>query len=259
MGLCCAALAVWRRCTRHDRAVSAIHELGGEVQWVTLGITNKDYLPAERQYAAAEFSSEWRGGRAGVAWILELDRLQSLSVFNAPGIDEISALPIGRLRELKSLTLYGVSMRGPACDDIAVLTDLRDLDVVESRLDERALKNIGRLGRLRSLSLRESRFDGRHLGHIGSSIEGLNLQGASIDDSVLAYVSRLPGLKWLILSDTSVTDQGLMRLAELPHLETIAAARTRVTADGVAKFAAAIAPRSCWVYLGPPVDAPSSF
>lgn len=252
MGLCCVVLALWRRYTRHDRAVSAIHSLGGEVEWVTTGVIYKSYLSPEEQYAAAELSTEWRGGRAGVAWLVDLDRLRSLSVFRAPGIDEISALPIGRLVELKSLRLRGVSMSGPACDDLALLADLQDLDVVESQLDERAFQSIGCLGRLRYLSLRESRFEARHLARLNPGIERLDLQGTAIDDSMSTILSRLHELRTLILSDTNISDQGLMHLTRLPRLETIAAARTCVTADGAAKFQAAISPRDCWVYLGLP-------
>ena len=85
----------------------------------------------------------------------------------------------------------------------------------------------------------------------------VNLGGEAIDDEVLAYVSRLPRLRTLDLTDTSVTAAGLRELARLPSLESLALCRMPVTRHEVESLAGLLKLRSLRLARG--VVGPGAF
>jgi Leucine-rich repeat (LRR) protein len=47
----------------------------------------------------------------------------------------------------------------------------------------------------------------------------LDLEGAAVNDGVIPYISKVPSLKVLILSNTDITGKGLLALGPMPNLE----------------------------------------
>jgi hypothetical protein len=61
----------------------------------------------------------------------------------------------------------------------------------------------------------------------------LDASSAPIEDSDLAYLERLTGLRWLDPGDTSITDNGLRHVAVLTNLEMLHLGSTRISNGGL--------------------------
>jgi len=101
-------------------------------------------------------------------------------------------------------------------DHLRALTDLRHLQLSESQVTDAGLKNLTKLRKLELLWLY-----GTHITDAGlQSIEGLtdlfwlDLTGTQVTDLGLEHLKELKGLKWLELSRTQVTSQGIKELQE---------------------------------------------
>lgn len=156
----------------------------------------------------------------------------------------------------------GVEFRAGGPGYLRAVVGDRALEVVGAvsfvgrQVTEEQLAAIRGLRGLRELHLMDCRIDGRILETVKSirSLESLYLSGSLLGDTDLRELRDMPNLKVLVLSETDVsdqdvedlpnvrtlgldctevTDQGLHRLSRLSNLEVISLIRTNVTAEGV--------------------------
>lgn len=73
--------------------------------------------------------------------------------------------------------------------------------------------------------------DTQLLGPLEAHIAELDLSGTRVNDSLYAYLGRLPNLTVLNLSHTALTDRGIEKLAGLAHLKRLNLTYTGVTTD----------------------------
>jgi hypothetical protein len=165
-----------------------------------------------------------------VAPLVPLHELESLTVVN---IDDDGLRPIGRLKNLKELTLTFGNLTDSG---ISVLRECRRLQSlylpgVPSRITDAGLEALDGLP-LVDCQLRGAGITGpglRYLAH--SPLWTLDLNDTAVTDAGLSELAAL-GLTRLSLEGSAVTDDGLSALSELP-LEFLELSKTRVSPRGV--------------------------
>jgi hypothetical protein len=112
------------------------------------------------------------------------------------------------------------------------------LNLVERGCTDDEMAALATLTGLRELILVDCKIEGPGLAHLGAlrSLERLHLRRTQVDDESLAHLSALAALRMLDLHGTRVTDAGVDRLARLKSLETLDLTDTAVTAEGIAKL-----------------------
>lgn len=124
------------------------------------------------------------------------------------------------------------------CHRIASLSELRELTLTGSKLDDRQLALLAPLSRLTHLELSGTHITDHGLEQLERSPEviSLNLSQTAITDAGLLHLKTLLKLEKLQLSVTDVSDHGLETLDQLPALRAIDAQLTGVTAAGAERF-----------------------
>lgn len=152
-----------------------------------------------------------------LAFLEHLPRLRRLwltdTLFSDAGVTYLR-----RLKELEWLQIHELTpgrFRGASLGELASLSQLRNLDVACTAVNDQGLAAIG--------SLR--------------NLESLNLGGAGrITDSGLKHLAALTKVRWLTLSWNSLSDAGLRHLESLTKLESLNYDRTAITAAGIARL-----------------------
>ena len=110
------------------------------------------------------------------------------------------------------------------------LTDLEEVNLADTRLDDGALIALAEIKSLKRLNLA-----GTQVTNVGpwslkglSRLEELNLANTEVDDGVTPTLAGLKNLKSLDLSGTRLTTFGVWHLAGLHYLETLKLTKTRV-------------------------------
>jgi hypothetical protein len=104
-------------------------------------------------------------------------------------------------------------------------TEASDLDLIA----------VGKLTDLRMLDLRDTRITGHGLRHLGRlrNLEVLILSGTAVSDPGLEHLAGMTGLKVLCLDETKITSGGLPLLQQFPQLGWLNLSRTAITAAGL--------------------------
>jgi len=223
------------------------------------------------------------GSRVGAdAWSLDLDTIPNpeeiitlkgvhedfkvLSRFsNLAGLcislnDETPSIPLGELTQLRCLEKSGRAFTRQELEDIATLSELRDLRVDFSEFRDLDLLYVQRLTNLRSLDvsftgitddgltyvaglteLRRLDLGGNDISDKGvaqlgglSHLEELRFFGAPITDLTLELIGdSFPDIKILDLRTSYITDSGLRHLENLNNLRTIWFSEEGITDKGV--------------------------
>lgn len=116
-------------------------------------------------------------------------------------------LPLGHLRDLKTLSLAGTGVGDHAISPLAQCRSLRYLDLRMTDLNGDGLVAIAKLPR----------------------IEVLRLSHNLIEDDDLVHLAGLKSLKQLELDSTDITGTGLRHLDKLTNLKQLSISRTGVT------------------------------
>jgi hypothetical protein len=103
------------------------------------------------------------------------------------------------------------------------LTDLRMLDLGDTRVTDEGLRHLAGLEHLEVLVLNGTAVTDRGLAHLSgmSRLKVLCLEETRIGDVGLAHLKRFPRLGWLNLSGTPVSGAGLRHLWDCPALEVL--------------------------------------
>ncbi len=127
------------------------------------------------------------------------------------------------LRGLESISFHDTVMPRDSLAAVANLTDLRSLDLQQTRITSADLKHLNNLAKLERLVLRRTRIrdDGLvHLRGMDGLVE-LSLGSTAIGDAGVERISHLTELRWLSLENTQVTDEGVAHLRNLAKLEVL--------------------------------------
>jgi internalin A len=166
-------------------------------------------------------------GNPEVAALANLSRLRELALRNSK-IDAEGVRQLSALRHLVSLDLQrSVNLRDEAFAVLADFPKLEELVLVEGVFSDAALDHLQRLPHLQRLDLRScsglTAAGFERLAQFGK-LRVLKVGGAGIDDATLPLLAKITTLSSLTIEDASITDSGLVQLTRLP-LEELSLAR----------------------------------
>ena len=122
--------------------------------------------------------------------------------------------PIGKLKTLTSLSLWGIPITGEGLKHVRPLCHLSYVSLPDTQVDDAALEHLAGLKRIFSLAL----------------------NGTRVTDAGLKHLQELPKLQFLRLNRTAVTDAGLETLAKFPKLSEVRLIGTPVTPQAVERM-----------------------
>jgi hypothetical protein len=192
---------------RRERAIAAIKELGGEVDYASPSMKPAPNIPMPW------FRHEYRKSPRviGPDWAV---RLLGERYFLSP------VTRVEYLRNTRPLTE----------EDFAILQDLPGLQMLD-------LTHFGKPASLGNIGCPE--ITDAAIPHIIKlqNLQFLLLVNSKVtDEGVVTLCDNLPKLKWIQLSGTPITDVSLEALAELPDLKSLDVQETNVTLEGVRRF-----------------------
>lgn len=188
-------------------------------------------------------------------------RLQGLSI-ETPYVDDgFDVLP--DLTDLATLSL-SLTRLGRNVKLLEGLTELRELSLIETGLDDTLLQHISGLVKLRRLALNGNLMTGAGVSRLrdlkslrwlrlaatdirtDDTLEGLeafaylerlDLQNTLVGDAAADRIAGLANFRQLNLTSTTIGDAGVKALSRLPELRVLALENTAVTAKGVLELA----------------------
>lgn len=133
-----------------------------------------------------------------------------------------------------------IGLGGSNIDDSSMpcfecLTELRSLDLVETRITDAGLMHLSGLTKLEELLLWGNDIGDAGLAHLESlkDLKRLSLSDTRMTDAGLAHLAGLTKLQWLCLCENRISDAGLIHLKRLTDLRTLTLDDTLVTDDGL--------------------------
>lgn len=142
---------------------------------------------------------------------------------------------LGRLRNLRSLSLRNRALTDGDLAHLEELKDLEHLDLSWTSIGNDSLKHFLGLAQLKTLRLDGTLVTGagfEELKHL-ANLQELSLTGSQLDDAGLAFVTECRNLRKLELRHTRVTDAGMPDLKRLPDLERLELDGTEVSDAGM--------------------------
>lgn len=180
--------------------------------------------------------------RAGATVIADFDGVVRSVSFCSPEADDRHAEFIAQLGSVTSVTLARSNVTAEGLRQLAVLPELRTLDISETPRADRSLAVVAQFPALRNLQMRRCGWlDDAELAAVDteSRVESMMLIGASVTDAGLKHLDRFPKVVQLGLDDCdAITDRGLRHVACLPRLQEVTVDRCdQVSPAGLACLA----------------------
>lgn len=175
-------------------------------------------------------------GPEGLAALAKLPELRALVLgLQAPPVDP-ALTHLGELAALQTLVLDIPALDDRVADELAALTELRELDLGGTQLSDAGLRALANMRALRVLKLHHTKITNRGLANLAglAQLEELELDHTDVVDAGVAHLAGLSALRVLRLDATLITDAALQHLRELDKLERLNVADTVITAEGVA-------------------------
>jgi internalin A len=155
----------------------------------------------------------------GLKAIAELSELTELLVWFPQKTTPDGWKPLGKLTKLKSLSLAGGNVPKPEGGNVtdaviahfAPLSELEQLELVETGVTDAALATVGKFAKLTVLRVESS---------------------PAVTDAGVKSLSKLKGLTTLKLTGASVSDESVKLFTGFPKLTVLDVGRTKVTRDG---------------------------
>jgi hypothetical protein len=188
----------WVQAHQQRLAIKAVRGLGG--------FAERKFEPASSDADQPPWYQVWLGDDAG----------NSVSVVRLAGT------------EASDLDLIAVGK----------LTDLRMLDLRDTRITDQGLRHLGRLRNLEVLILSGTAVSDPGLEHLAgmTGLKVLCLDETKITSGCLPLLLRFPQLGWLNLSNTAITAAGLSHLRACPALEVLIVAPCPVSPEDMRVF-----------------------
>ena len=170
--------------------------------------------------------------------VRHLDGLDSL------GPDDLAALTLAgcelceedvetlrHLTGLRHLNLGMSNVTGTWLERLDCLTQLEELSLKATKIDDAALRNVALWPRLRHLNLSRTKITGGGLAALSAAqdIWSLFLDRTMLEDRELLHLQNLPRLERLHLNDTPIGDRGLALLAGCTKLIEVELSRSAIT------------------------------
>jgi Leucine-rich repeat (LRR) protein len=157
----------------------------------------------------------------GLAPLLNARKLRSLGLVDAKVTDKCLKL-IGRLPEIKELTLASAGITGAGLAELDGMKHLETLVLVGSLVGDEGLKAIAQLTDIRSLAISSNRITGAGMASLAGMkhLETLNLFGSSVGDDGMRAIAEHGSLRRLWLSE-KVTPKGFAELVRLTSLDEL--------------------------------------
>lgn len=139
-------------------------------------------------------------------------------------------------QSLKKLDLANCEIHGEGLIYVGVLTNLRELNLTLTPVDDSALKHLASLKELRTLGLASTKCTGTGFEHLKglTKLENVNLHFTPVNDAGLKAISQLPLTGRLWLGHTHFTDEGAKHLAGLTKLKRCGLGSSEKTSSGEA-------------------------
>jgi internalin A len=192
--------------------------------------------------AAAQFIEKY-GGK-----VTRGDRLLGMPVTGVSFDDNKVTIEVVRevkaFKQLASLSLvYCMNLPEEHLMELKELKQLTSLNLLGTRLTNRALKELGALNQLTTLNIAVTSVTEEGLKELAAfkQLTSLNIEAMQVTDDGLKHLRDLKQLTSLTLSATEVTDEGLKHLKELKQLTTLNLFFYRkVTSEGLKDFQEAL-------------------
>lgn len=182
-----------------------------------------------------------------------LDRFEHLqSVELNLTLDDKGAEVLGRLRQLRQLTLSGRQAISPAgFQHLAGLSELSQLTMRSCGLSDEHLAAVGQLRGLEVLVLSGNHITAAGIEHLRdlSKLRKLEVSFCrGIDDQAFEKISRLERLEDLSAQETRVTDAGLTYLYDMPYLRSVTVLGSPATQRGLRALRGALLTKGGTIY-----------
>jgi hypothetical protein len=161
------------------------------------------------------------------------NRLTALNL-SATQVTDGDLKPLSRMPELRVLSLRHTRITNAAGETIGDLKRLESLDIGRTQIT--SLKFLSNLKELRELQLIGTRVSESELNLLTklTQLNRLLLQGMQLTDTGLQHLSQLSNLQTLFISGRGITDTGLEHLHRLSLLRRLVLTGTNATVRGVA-------------------------
>jgi hypothetical protein len=180
----------------------------------------------------------------GLEGLTGLAELNTLGLFEVPGVTDAGMKSVARLAKLAALDLRGTQVTDQGLKDLAGQGQLSSLEIGGLKVTDAGVKALTPLTRLRVLDLSLTDVTDAGLKALAGQrdLTNLNLRGArKVTDAGLKELAALPQLQFLSLGDTAITDAGLKELERCPRLATLNLRETdKITDAGVAALQRAL-------------------
>jgi Leucine-rich repeat (LRR) protein len=149
--------------------------------------------------------------------------------------------PLAVLKNLRTLILPESTVtpiRGFGLADLASLTQLQELTLANSAVNDDGLANMKVFPALKSLNLTAAPLTGTGFEHLKgpTRLQVLHLEGTPVNDAGLRCLGHLTGLRQLYLQGSKITDAGLEHLNRLTSLTALHLDDTAIDGGGFASL-----------------------
>lgn len=158
----------------------------------------------------------------------------SVQLFGCP-VDDDRMAALGGLTQLRFLNIGQTRATDAGLAHLKHLSQLQSLDLVETRVSDAGLAHLRGLEQLRYLNLAADRVTDVGLAHLEGldQLSTLFLQGTRVGDAGLKHLEGLNQLETLQLTNTQVSDAGLVHLRGMNRLRDLDLGNTRVRGEGL--------------------------
>lgn len=149
--------------------------------------------------------------------ILQTDRRPRMPVYNEDMVH------VSAFEGLRDLYLDHSFVGDTGVAELAVLTSLEVLSLVDTEATDASMAYLAELPNLRRLNLSQTSVTDAGMAYLASSrsLEDITLDRTAITNAGLAYLAKIEQLQRLSVNFTPITDVGLSYLAEHPSLVTL--------------------------------------
>ena len=221
---------------------AGLEQLGALANLTGLGlndtlVTNRGLKQLQRQTNLSRLGLERTAiGNSGLASLQKLTKLTNLHLNDNRWVTGDGLFYLKDLTNLKELHLAGSQVDDQGMKHLKHLTGLQFLGIDRTRVTDSGLVDLKELSGLTNLDLRETAVTDAGLKQLQSMTQLRKLllnNNGGIKGDGLKYLNTLPNLKELHLAGSQVDDRGLENINDLTGLCLLGLDRTRITDTGL--------------------------
>lgn len=211
-------------------AITRLQELGATVQ--VGGELGNPKTPI-----TVTINDDWSGSIHDLQALHELHNLQALHIQIYDAGDEVFTVLDG-LTSLTQLSLRSLNPTKRGLAQLARITNLRDLDLSYTLIDDDGLKSLSALKNLERLNLQDTLVTGQCIPHLQQfpELKHLSLAATRLNAKEFELLASVQQLEHVEVSHSQFSGDSLMALAQLGQLESVTAQGARVSSYDVEDF-----------------------